>query len=61
MFQLKGTSRCAVIFLAGLLLLAVSRADAQQGERGQTSYMPVDITEPFATIMSRLSAEKPAV
>lgn len=61
MFQLKGTSRCAVIFLAGLLLLAVSRADAQQGERGQTSYMPVDITEPFASIMARLSAAKPAV
>ena len=61
MFQLKGTSRCAVIFLAGLLLLAVSRADAQQAERGQTSYMPVDITEPFASIMARLSAAKPAV
>ena len=30
-------------------------------ERGQTSYMKVDITESFASLMARLSAAKPAV
>jgi hypothetical protein len=28
---------------------------------GKTSYMPVDITEPFAAIFARLSARKPEV
>jgi cytochrome c peroxidase len=32
-----------------------------QGPRGLTSNMPVAITEPFASVMARLSAEKPAV
>src|SRR6266481_1139300 len=32
-----------------------------QGPRGLTSYMPVAITETFASLMGRLSAEKPAV
>ena len=32
-----------------------------QGPRGLTSYMPVAITETFASLMARLSAEKPAV
>src|SRR5580704_14314341 len=46
---------------AGALAAGLTLAHAQQGPRGKTSYMPVDITEPFSTIMSRLSAEKPAV
>src|SRR3979490_2895830 len=46
---------------AGALAAGLPLAHAQQGPRGKTSYMPVDITEPFSTIMSRLSAEKPAV
>ncbi len=44
--------------------VALGSAYAQQEPpppRGKTSYMPVAITEPFSTIMSRLSAEKPAV
>src|ERR1700732_5394021 len=32
-----------------------------QGPRGLTSYMPVAITESFASLMARLSGEKPAV
>ena len=32
-----------------------------QGPRGLTSYMPVAITETFASLMARLSGEKPAV
>jgi cytochrome c peroxidase len=45
-------------FLVMTGLLTVSYALAQQGERGQSSYLPVDITEPFASLMARLSAEK---
>jgi hypothetical protein len=36
-------------------------ASANQGPRGLTSYMPVDITESFSSIFARLSAEKPSV
>src|SRR6267154_5059934 len=46
---------------AGALAAGLTLAHAQQAPRGKSSYMPVDITEPFSTIMSRLSAEKPAV
>ncbi len=60
MFRPESHTRWAALVLAGLLLM-FSRADAQQAERGQSSYMPVDITEPFASIMARLSAAKPAV
>jgi cytochrome c peroxidase len=34
---------------------------AQEAPRGKSSYMPVDITEPFSAIFARLSAEKPEV
>jgi hypothetical protein len=33
----------------------------QDQERGQTSYMKVDITEPFSTIMARMTAAKPGI
>jgi cytochrome c peroxidase len=46
---------------AGALVAGLTLAHAQQAPRGKSSYMPVDITEPFSTIMSRLSAEKPTV
>jgi hypothetical protein len=39
----------------------LSCAYAQQGPRGKSSYMPVDITEPFSAIFARLSAQKPNV
>src|ERR1700732_302972 len=32
-----------------------------QGPRGLTSYMPVAITESFASIMARMTAAKPAI
>jgi cytochrome c peroxidase len=60
MFRHESRNRWGILLLMGVLL-AFSRADAQQSERGQSSYMPVDITEPFASIMARLSAAKPAV
>src|SRR5437879_12031340 len=43
--------------VAGLTL-----AHAQQEpQRGTTSYMPVDIKEPFATTMARMKAAQPAI
>ena len=51
------------ILLAGVaaatVILALGFAYAQQGPRGKTSYMPVDITEPFSAIFAMLSAQKP--
>jgi len=49
-----------------ILALAASaaiagHAYAQTEPRGKTSYAPVDITEPFATIMSRMAAAKPGI
>src|SRR5712664_4235274 len=46
---------------AATVILAFGVAYAQQGPRGKTSYMPVDITEPFSAIFTRLSAQKPEV
>src|ERR1700730_18592024 len=40
------------------VILAVGVAYAQQGPRGKTSYMPVDITEPFSAMFARLSSQK---
>src|SRR4030088_1826552 len=49
--------------LAGVAAATVAFgfAYAQQGPRGKTSYMPIDITEQFSAIFSRLSAQKPEV
>ena len=55
----------ARILLAGVavagVVIALGFAYAQQGPRGKSSYMPVDITEPFSAIFARLSAQKPEV
>lgn len=42
----------------GTLLIALDVAYAQEGQRGQSSYMPVDITESFKSVESRLSNAK---
>jgi hypothetical protein len=39
----------------------INLGDAQQAQREQTSYMPVGIKEPFASIMARMSAAKPGI
>src|SRR5260221_1485039 len=36
-------------------------ANARAAPRGKTSYMPIDITEPFAAIMARMVAAKPGI
>jgi cytochrome c peroxidase len=48
---------------AGALLLAAAVAQAQQDvkKRGETSYAPVALTEPFGSVLSRMKAAKPAV
>jgi cytochrome c peroxidase len=50
-----------VVAALTVLLFVVCDASAQQPERGQSSYMPVDITESFGALKARLSAAKPAV
>jgi cytochrome c peroxidase len=60
MFRLKNRGRYAVFVLIGLLL-AIGGSKAQQGERGRSSYMPVDITESFASIFARMTAAKPGI
>jgi hypothetical protein len=51
--------------LAGLaaatVILSFGFAYAQQGPRGKSSYMEVEITEPFSAIFARLSGQKPEV
>jgi cytochrome c peroxidase len=53
--------RTAILAVAAGALAAGHTYAQQADTRGKTSYMPVDITEPFATIMSRMVAAKPAV
>jgi cytochrome c peroxidase len=47
----------AILLAAG----GLGGADAQQPPPAPTSYMPVDIKEPFASIMSRMVAAKPQI
>jgi hypothetical protein len=51
---------CTILALATSTAVA-GHAYAQAEPRGKTSYMPVDGTEPFATIMSRMVAAKPRI
>jgi cytochrome c peroxidase len=46
---------------AATALVSLTVAYAQQGPRGKSSYMPVDIPEPFSAIFARLSGQKPEV
>jgi hypothetical protein len=48
---------------AGTAVMSLALAYAQQTPplRGATSYMPVDIKEPFANIMARMKEAQPAV
>jgi cytochrome c peroxidase len=60
---IRPTVRTAWTVLALAACAAIAgNTQAQQAEpRGKTSYMPVDITEPFASIMSRMVAAKPRI
>src|ERR1044071_6536347 len=53
-----------VALTAGAAVVSFAIAHAQQQPpppRGATSYMPVDLKEPFATVMARMKAAQPAV
>ena len=56
----KRMTRWIILSLVSLIL-AFGHADAQQGQRAATSYMKVDVMEPFATIMDRMTAAKPNI
>ena len=58
MFRSNRTRRWALASFLGLMVATLGYAFAQQAERGQTSYMPVDIKESFAALKARLSGEK---
>src|SRR5438270_335992 len=49
-----------LLVIVGLLVF-LNLAHAQQEQRGQTSYMKVDSTEPFAAFMARMTAAKPGI
>jgi cytochrome c peroxidase len=55
---LEKTRKLLAGVAAATVILAVGLAYAQQGPRGKSSYMPVDISEPFSAIFARLSAQK---
>jgi cytochrome c peroxidase len=51
-----------VLTIAAALMSGLTLAYAQQEpQRGATSYMPVDLKEPFATVMARMKAAQPAI
>ena len=56
-------SRLEKTFALSLVLAgaAVAVVNAQDGGRGATSYMPVDIKESLSKTIARMSAEKPAI
>jgi cytochrome c peroxidase len=61
--MMRPTRRTAWIISAlAAATLAAGYTYAQQAEpRGKTSYMPIDIVEPFASIMARMVAAKPQI
>jgi cytochrome c peroxidase len=50
-----------LVLSSACLLLKVSRAQEKAAKQTATSYMKVDITETFASVMTRMSAAKPAI
>jgi hypothetical protein len=60
MIRPKRMTRWVILSLTGVIL-AFGYAGAQQDGRGQSSYMPVDITESFAQIFARMTAAKPGI
>jgi cytochrome c peroxidase len=58
--KLKTRKIWATLTVVGVIVF-VCLAYAQQEQRGQTSYMPVDIKETFASIMARMTQAKPAI
>jgi cytochrome c peroxidase len=53
--------RIKLIVLGCLAAIFIFSVSAQDQQKRDSSYLPVDITEPFATIMSRMKAAKAGV
>src|SRR5258707_536826 len=54
--------RTAILAAMTAAVASLAIANAQQApDRGATSYMPVDIKEPFAPTMARMKAAQPAI
>src|SRR5260370_12665180 len=53
--------RIWLLFVIAGLFVFLNLAYAQQEQRGQTSYMKVDSTESFASLMARMTAAKPGI
>ena len=51
----------ALTAAAAVVSLAIAHAQQPPPPRGATSYMPVDIKEPFATTVQRMKAAQPAI
>jgi cytochrome c peroxidase len=50
--------RIKLTILVGLAAIFIFSVSAQDQEKRESSYMPIDIKEPFATMMSRMKAAK---
>src|SRR5262245_31959175 len=65
----RALSLMSLAAMAAAVSLAIAQAQQQQQQpqqqqppaRGATSYMPVDIKEPFATTLQRMKAAQPAI
>ena len=57
MQRLQG-KRIGAFLATAAVLGGIGFAYAQQDQRGATSYAPIDIKEPFASIMARMKAAK---
>jgi hypothetical protein len=55
------SSALGKISLLVLAAAALAAGAVEIKKRGDTSYMPVDIKEPFASIFKRMTADKPKV
>ena len=54
----SGGKRIGALLATAAVLGGIGLAYAQQEQRGATSYAPVDIKEPFTSIMTRMKAAK---
>ncbi|HTR18279.1 MAG TPA: hypothetical protein VMI52_14785, partial [Acetobacteraceae bacterium] len=57
----SGGKRIGALLATVAVLGGIGFAYAQQEQRGASSYMPVDIKEPFTSIMARMKAAKPDI
>lgn len=57
----SGSKWIGALLVTTSILGGLGLAYAQQEQRGATSYAPVDIKEPFPSIMARMKAAKPDI